>query len=93
MRVSMKAFALAFALVWGSGVAFAALVHLAVPSYAAVFLAFVSSMYPGFHGARNFLDALVGIAYALLDGCIGGLFLAWLYNSFLLSSGSTANSR
>jgi hypothetical protein len=90
MRISPKAFGLAFAIVWGGGVACSSFVHLIVPSYAAAFLAFVSSIYPGFHGARSFADALVGTVYALLDGGIGGLFFAWLYNQFLPRSSSTA---
>lgn len=83
MQISIKSFAIAFALIWGGGIACASLIHLAIPSYATVFLAFVSSIYPGFHGAQSFADALVGIAYGVLDGGFGGLIFAWLYNQFL----------
>jgi hypothetical protein len=75
--------ALASALLWGGGVAFTALVHLAVPSYGTAFLAFVGSIYPGFHGASSFGDALLGIVYGLADGFCGGLIFAWLYNLFV----------
>lgn len=90
MPVSMKALALTFALIWSSAVGCAALVHLAIPSYAVAFLALVSSIYPGFHGGQNFADALVGIAYALADGAFGGFIFAWLYNHLLPQAGPTA---
>jgi len=81
MRISAKAFGLASGRIWGGGVAFTALIHLAVPSYGSAFLNFVSSIYPGFHAASSFGDTLVGILYGLLDGFVGGLIFAWLYNS------------
>ena len=80
MRISVKAMAFALGLLWGGGVAFTALAHLAFPSYGTGFLVFVSSIYPGVHGARNLGDALVGTVYGLFDGTTGGLIFAWLYN-------------
>lgn len=82
MRISVRAFALAFGLLWAAGIAFAGLVHLAVPSYGTAYLGFASSIYPGFHGARNFGDVLVGTAWGLADGAGGGLIFGWLYNLF-----------
>jgi hypothetical protein len=58
------------------------LINLAVPSYGAAFLQGVSSIYPGFHNSRHFLDVLVGTGYALFDGAVGGVLFAWLYNFF-----------
>jgi len=80
MRISVKAFALTLALLWGGGIAFAGLIHLAIPAYGTAFLAFASSIYPGFHGARTFGDAIVGILWGLADGAGGGLMFGWLYN-------------
>jgi hypothetical protein len=80
MRISVKALAFALALVWGGGIAFAALVHLAIPTYGTAFLEFASSIYPGFHGARSLGDALVGTLWGLADGAGGGLIFGWLYN-------------
>jgi hypothetical protein len=91
MRISTKALALASALLWGGGVAFTALTHLAIPSYGSAFLGFVSSIYPGFHGARSFADALVGIGYGLVDGFVGGFIFAWLYNAFAGKAPEPAN--
>lgn len=80
MRISVKALALTLGLIWGGGIAFAGLIHLAVPAYGTAFLDFASSIYPGFHGARSFGDVLVGIAWGFADGVGGGLICGWLYN-------------
>ena len=82
MRISVKALTAAIALVWGGGIALVALVHLAVPGYGTAFLDVGSSIYPGFHGARSFGDALAGIAWGFADGAGGGLIIGWLYNLF-----------
>jgi hypothetical protein len=80
VRLSVKAISIVSALLWGGGILFVGLIHLASPTYGASFLDGISSIYPGFHGARSFGDALVGTAYALFDGGVGGLIFAWLYN-------------
>ena len=82
MRLSLKALTIASGLLWGGGVLCLGLIHLASPSYGASFLGGISSIYPGFHGARSFGDALVGAAYGLIDGGLGGFFFGWLYNLF-----------
>jgi len=80
MRLSMKAMAITSGLLWGGGVLLVGLAHLARPSYGRRFLNGISSVYPGFHGARNVRDVLVGSGYALVDGAVGGLVFAWLYD-------------
>jgi len=82
MKLSVKALSLTCALIWGGGVAFAAFAHLAISSYGTTFLAFLGSIYPGFHGPNSVTDVLTGTGYALVDGCLGGAMLAWLYNLF-----------
>jgi hypothetical protein len=89
MRLSAKAMALALGLLWGGGVAFAALVHLAIPSYGTAFLDFVGSLYPGFHSARSLGDAVVGTVYGLIDGAVGGFIFASLYNLFARRSSAS----
>jgi hypothetical protein len=74
--------ALALGLLWGGGVAFAALVHLANPSYGTAFLDVAGSIYPGFHSARSPGGALLGTSYGLIDGAVGGFIFATLYNLF-----------
>ena len=80
MRISEKAMTLGSALLWGAAILLVGLIHLAMPAYGKSFLEGVSSVYPGFHGARSLTDVLVGTGYALLDGGIAGFIFAWLYN-------------
>jgi len=82
MRLSLKGLAIACGLLWGGGLLCLGLLHLASPSYGSSFLGGISSVYPGFHGARSFGDVVVGGAYGLGDGGVGGLVFGWLYNLF-----------
>jgi hypothetical protein len=82
MKLSVRGLACSLALIWGGAVLCAGLAHLAYPDYASSFLSGVSSIYPGFHGARSFADVIVGTLYALMDGALGGLIFGWLYNAF-----------
>ena len=80
MRLSVKALAISAALLWGGGILSVGVVNLAAASYGTTFLEMTSSIYPGFHNSRTFLDVLVGTGYGLVDGAIAGLVFAWLYN-------------
>ena len=80
MRLSMKAMSVVSALLWGACILVVCLLHIAVPAYGTGFLDGISSIYPGFHGAKSLADALLGTGYAVVDGALGGLALAWLYN-------------
>jgi hypothetical protein len=82
MRLSAKALAFATAIIWAGGILCVGLINLAAPSYGASFLQGVSSIYPGYHNTRHFLDVLVGTGYGLVDGGIGGWIFAWIYNCF-----------
>jgi hypothetical protein len=82
MRLSIRGVMFTTGLLWGGCILCVGLVHLAFPGYASDFLAGISSIYPGFHGGRSFGDVIVGTAYALVDGGLGGVFFAWLYNAF-----------
>jgi len=73
---------IAVALLCGGCVLFVGVLNLASPSYGGEFLEVVSSVYPGFHYTRTFLDVLVGTGYGIVDGAICGFLLAWLFNLF-----------
>ena len=90
MRLSIKGLAVAAGLLWGGAVLFLGLINLACESYGVEFLKLVSSIYPGFHASRTLGDVLVGTAYAAVDGAVGGVLLAWLYN---LVAGGQAKSQ
>ena len=83
MRLSAKALAMAGALVWGGyGMLVTGLLNLIWPPYGEHFLITMSSVYPGFHANRTIGDVLTGACYGALDGAVGGLLLAWVYNFF-----------
>lgn len=86
MKLSIRALTFAAALLWGGCVLILGLINLAVPTYGTALLGLVSSIYPGFHNSRTFVDVVVGTGYAMIDGGLGGLVFGWLYNVF---SGST----
>ena len=90
MRLSLKGLTFACALLWGGAILFVGLVNLASTSYGMEFLQLTSSVYPGFHNSRTFLDVLVGTGYALVDGAIAGFLLGWLYNLFTTPAKGTA---
>ena len=83
MRLSVKAVAIAAALLWGIyGMFLTGLINLIAPPFGEHFLLTMSSVYPGYHAARTLADVLVGTGYGLVDGAAGGLLFAWLYNAF-----------
>jgi hypothetical protein len=83
MRLSMMSLAFTCALLWGGCLLTVGLINLAAPTYGLDFLRAMSSVYPGYHASRTVLEVLVGTAYGLIDGTIGGLIFAWLYNLFV----------
>jgi len=82
MKLSVRAFALTAGIVWGGAVLSVGLVNLASPEYGKAFLELCSSIYPGYHAAPTIGSVVVGTLYGLVDGGIGGLVFAWLYNLF-----------
>ncbi len=82
MRLSVKGIALTTAALWGGCLLFVGVANLAVPSYGAAFLQGISSIYPGFHVSHTPSAVVVGTAYAVADGAVGGALFAWLYNAF-----------
>lgn len=82
MKLSAKALAITFGLLWGGALLCVGLLNLAAPPYGSSFLNGMSSVYPGFHASHTLADVLVGTGYGLADGAIGGLIFGWLYNSF-----------
>ena len=58
------------------------LANLIWPSYGHDFLQVMASVYPSYHATRSFGQVMVGTAYGLVDGGVGGAVFAWLYNCF-----------
>lgn len=79
MRLSVKAFALAFAILWGGVLLLVGIAALVWDGYAAEFLAVVASIYPGY--ATGGVGSVVVLAlYGVVDAGLGGAIFAWLYN-------------
>ena len=80
MKLSIWALTITAAIIWGGAVLLVGLGNLIRPSYGGAFLEIVASIYPGYHVTRTIGSVIVGTLYGALDGAIGGLIFAWLYN-------------
>lgn len=83
MRLSVKSLAITAGLLWAGCLLAVGLLNLASATYGETFLRGMSSIYPGFHASRTFVDVIVGTCYALLDGAVAGLLFGWIYNAFV----------
>ncbi|MDD5217576.1 MAG: hypothetical protein PHN49_00780 [Candidatus Omnitrophica bacterium] len=79
-KISVKGFAFAAAMLWGGAVFFVGLANLQWPGYGKAFLDLVASVYPGYEALPTLKSLLIGTAYAIVDGTIGGSLFALLYN-------------
>lgn len=89
MKLSLKALALSFGIIWGVAVFLVGIGHLIWPGYGTAFLETVASVYPGY-SVGGFGSIIVGTLYALLDGAIGGAIFAWLYNKLAAAPAASA---
>jgi hypothetical protein len=80
MKLAIRPLAITCAIVWGGTVLVSSLANLFWPPYAKEFLQMLASIYPGYTGEPTFGGVLNVTLYALLDGAVGGLIIAWLYN-------------
>jgi hypothetical protein len=83
MKLSIKATAITMAILWGGAVLLVGAVNRFVPNYGDMFLYTVASIYPGFVAEFGMKNLAIGVAFATLDGLIGGAILAWVYNKVL----------
>jgi len=82
MKLSVRALAMTAALVWGGVVLLVGVANLIWPSYGRAFLELIASIYPGYDASGSIGNVIVGTLYAMLDGAVGGLICALLYNFF-----------
>ena len=83
MKLSVKAMAFGIGILWGAVVLFTGIANLLWSGYGTIFLQGMASVYPGYHASGSIGDLIIGVAYAVVDGGLFGLLLAWLYNHFL----------
>ena len=82
MKLSVKGLTLAGGILWALGLLVVGILNLIWPGYGGKFLSVMASLYPGFKASGTFIDVIVGMLYALLDGAICGFVFALLYNAF-----------
>lgn len=80
MKLSVTAMALTAGLFWGAAMLIVAAANLIWPGYGRAFLDLAASVYPGYRPASGVGSVITGTLYALVDGAVGGLVFAWLYN-------------
>jgi len=90
MKLSLKGLALAAGIMWGGCVLLVGLGNLMWPAYGTALLDLARSIYPGYAQTTGLWGVIVGTGYAFVDGVIGGLLFAWLYNFFAVSTGTAA---
>lgn len=88
MKLSVKALAVSFGILWGAAVFLVGIAHLIWPGYGTAMLELAASIYPGY-SIGGFGSVIVGTLYAIIDGAIAGGVFAWLYNA-LVGEGSAA---
>ncbi len=77
MRLNVTAFALACALVWGVGLFLVTWRMIAFEGSTGE-ATLIGKCYRGYNISPT--GSLIGLAWASVDGFIGGAILAWLYN-------------
>jgi hypothetical protein len=82
MKLSVKGLTIATALAWALGMLVVGILNLISPGFAEESLKIMASVYPGFKASGTFMDVIVGVLYALVDGAICGFVFALLYNAF-----------
>jgi hypothetical protein len=92
MRLNVAALSIAGAILWGASVFLVTLANLAVPDYGVAFLNMIAALYPGYHVGAGLGALLIGTAYAVVDGAIGGALLGWLYNLVAVSTRDSAEN-
>jgi hypothetical protein len=77
MRLNNKAFALTCGILWGAAVLLAT-VWLLIFGYEGQVMSNLDHFYFGY--SFSYVGAVVGGIWGFVDGAIGGLVFAWLYN-------------
>ena len=82
MRLSPKALALTFGLLWALVMLVVGGLGLVFEDYGEDFLEAMADLYPFFEDEGGLVNVLIGAAWGLTDGLIGGWLLAATYNFF-----------
>ena len=90
MKLNIKALALTFAIVWGVGLFLVTwwIILFEGPSTTPNF---ISMFYRGYTVTP--LGSFIGFLWAFVDGAIGGLCFAWIYNSLVGNDKTQSNEK
>jgi hypothetical protein len=81
MKLNVIQLGLTLAILWALLVLLMGVTNLIFPAYGVAFLQIVDSIYPGYHlGKWGFGGVIVATVYAVIDGFVVGVVIAWLYN-------------
>jgi hypothetical protein len=81
MKFNVMQLGLTLAILWALLVLLVGIINLIFPGYGVAFLKIVDSIYPGYHFAKwGFGGVIVATLYAVIDGFVVGVVIAWLYN-------------
>ena len=86
MKVSVRAFALALAIVGSLAMLVTGILAMLIPSWGEPLMRLLGVIAPGVTGATFGSVGLV-VLYAAVDGVMFGSLLAWLYNRLLADAG------
>ncbi len=78
-RLSPLALGLSIGVIWALSVVFIAILNITL-GYGVGFISAVGSVYIGY--TATIMGIIIGAAFALIDGIIGGVLIAWFYNIF-----------
>ena len=80
MKLSINAVALTTGILWAGYIFLVGVINLADSHDGSGFLALTSSPYPELHFGHRWENLLGVTIYGFVDGAIGGLPFAWLYD-------------
>jgi hypothetical protein len=83
MKLSVKGLTIAGAIAFALCMLVVGILNLICPGYCGEYLKVIASVYPGYKASGTFIDVIVGMLYALVDGAICGFVFALLYNAFV----------
>jgi hypothetical protein len=84
MKLNARAFALACGIIWGLGLFFLTWWIIAFDG-ATGEITLIGRIYRGY--SISPLGSVIGLAWAFVDGTVGGFVFAWLYNLFAQRTG------
>lgn len=79
MKLNVKAFALTCGIIWGLGLFFLTWWIIAFDGVTGE-VTFLGRIYRGY--SISPWGSIIGLVWAFVDGAVGGLIFAWLYNLF-----------